>query len=132
MTRRNHPLRLCRLLGLAGLLMLPAGCASLDRSVALAEQVVTPIAVGDASDVSAYDLAEAMLRAGFTRQQILKDGPAIHNALAKSGGAQVRYGRVAAALFAVHGENLYVTSLTRGTFTQHLDQLVLVGAEDAR
>ena len=75
--------------------MLPAGCASLDRSVALAEQVVTPIAVGDASDVSAYDLAEAMLRAGFTRQQILKDGPAIHNALAKSGGAQVRYGKVA-------------------------------------
>lgn len=80
-----------------------AGCASMDRSIAIAEQVVTPVLVGQATDVSAYDLAEAMLQAGFTPDQILKDGPAIRNALATSGGAQVRYGHVAEAIFVIHG-----------------------------
>jgi hypothetical protein len=101
------------------------GCAStMDRSIALTEQTVTPITSGDQQSVSAYDLAEAMLQAGFTPEQILKDGPQIRNALATSGGAQVRYNHLAEAMFAVHGQVLYVTSRTRGTFTQPL-RLVL-------
>lgn len=97
-----------------------SGCATIDRSVALTKQVVTPITVGDAAPISAHDIAEAMLRAGFTREQILLDGPAVRNALATSGGAQLRSGKLVEALFAVHGDRLYVTSRTRGTFVQPL------------
>lgn len=126
------PLRLrhtrLRLTVAAACLLPLFGCATMDRSIAIAEQRVTPITLEDSADVSAYDLAEAMLMAGFTPDQILKDGPAIRNALATSGGAQVRYNHVAEALFAIHGQELYVTSRTRGTFTQPL-RLVIEGAK---
>jgi hypothetical protein len=97
-----------------------SGCASIDRSIALTKQSVIPITVGEVTAVSAHDLAEAMLRAGFSREQILRDGPAVRNALATSGGAQLRSGKLVEALFAVHGDRLYVTSRTRGTFVQPL------------
>ena len=97
-----------------------SGCASIDRSIALTKQSVMPITVGEVTAVSAHDLAEAMLRAGFSREQILRDGPAVRNALATSGGAQLRSGKLVEALFAVHGDRLYVTSRTRGTFVQPL------------
>ena len=111
--------------GLAAAAMISAslalsGCASIDRSVALTQQSVTPITAGDAAAISAHDLAEAMLRAGFTPEQILRDGPAVRNVLATSGGAQLRSGKLIEALFAVHGDRLYVTSRTRGTFVQPL------------
>lgn len=109
-----------RLSATAACLLPLLGCATLDRSIAIAEQVVTPITLEDPADVSAYDLAEAMLMAGFSPEQIVRDGPAVRNALATSGGAQVRYNHMAEALFAVHGQELYVTSRTRGTFTQPL------------
>jgi hypothetical protein len=101
------------------LLTLLAACAG-DRSIKLAEQTVTPVTVGQATSVEARDLAEAMLRAGFSPEQIITDGPAVRNALATSGGAQVRYGKVAEAIFAIHGDELYITSRTRGTFVMPL------------
>jgi hypothetical protein len=91
-------------------------CASMDRSVALSEAAVVPITAGEAADVPASALAEAMLRAGFTPEEIIRNGPALHNALATSGGAQVRQARVVSAVFAIHADALYVTSRTRGTF----------------
>ncbi len=96
--------------------LLLAGCITTDRSVALTEEIVTPLAVGDAAQISAADLAEAMLRAGFTREEILAEGPSVRNALATSGGARVRQGMVVAALFAVQGDQLIVTSRANGTF----------------
>ena len=104
---------------LAGALAL-SGCATIDRSIALTQQSVTPITAGEATGISAHDLAEAMLRAGFSREEILREGPAVRNALATSGGAQLREGNLVEALFAVHGDRLYVTSRTRGTFVQPL------------
>ena len=104
---------------LAGALAL-SGCASVDRSIDLTQQSVTPITTGDATGISAHDLAEAMLRAGFSREEILREGPAVRNALATSGGARLREGNLVEALFAVHGDRLYVTSRTRGTFVQPL------------
>jgi hypothetical protein len=95
---------------------LSACTTTMDQSVKLASQPVTPISVGDATTVSATELATAMLRAGFTKDEIRAQGPAVFDALATSGGAQVRQGKVVAALFAVHGTRMYVTSLTRGTF----------------
>ena len=74
------------------------------------------LAVLDAAEV----LAEAMLRAGFDREAILEHGPAIRNALATAGSAQVTEGHIVDALFAVHAQQLYVTSRTRGTFVRPL------------
>ena len=97
------------------------GCAtSGDTSIALATEPVIAVSVGEARFVPAYDLADAMLRAGFTRNEILLHGPAVHTALATSGGAQVRKGKQVSAIFAVYGDRLYVTSLARGTFTRPL------------
>jgi len=101
-------------------LVVPA-CASVDRSVALTEAAVVPITVGDATEVSAIDLSEVMLRAGFTREDILRHGATLHQALATSGGAQMRQGKIVSALFAVHSGRLYVTSRTRGTFVHPLN-----------
>jgi hypothetical protein len=114
----------------AGLALLVAlqGCASTDRSLALSVQTVTPIAVGEAADVSADVLAEALLRAGFTPQEILDHGTDVHHALATSGGVQVRQGQLVEALLAVHTGKLYVTSRTRGTFVLPLDTVAVVAA----
>ena len=97
-----------------------SACSGVDRSIDLSRQSVLPVTVGEGFPVSADDLAAAMLRAGFNREQILRDGPAIRNALGTSGGAQVRTGRIVEAMFAVHGQRLYVTSRSRGTFVQPL------------
>ena len=106
-----------------------AGCATVERNAPLVTQTVLPMASGEAADVSAEDLARAMVRAGFTRDQVLRHGPALRNALASAGSAQVRDGREVGALFAVHGGKLYVTSRSRGTFIQRLDDGEPVVAE---
>jgi hypothetical protein len=97
-----------------------AGCTTMDQSVALATQPVMAIAVGDARAVSPDDLASAMVGAGFAKDDILSYGPDVEQALASSGGAQVRQNKMVDALFAVHGDKLYVTSRTRGTFVMPL------------
>jgi hypothetical protein len=97
-------------------LLVLGGCVAADQSVMLATQAVMPITVGDASAVSADELAAAMVQAGFADKDVLLYGPDVHEALATSGGAQVRIGKVVEALFAIHGNQLYVTSRTRGTF----------------
>jgi hypothetical protein len=109
-------------LALVPLLLALSGCASIDRSVALTENIVVPITVGEAGAVPAHGLAAAMLRAGFTREEILAHGPAVRTALATSGGAQMRSGKTVEALFAIHSDKLYVTSRTRGTFTEPLGE----------
>ncbi|MCG5527336.1 MULTISPECIES: hypothetical protein [Halorhodospira] len=115
-SRRRPRLLLLALLVVLGL----SGCATTERGVAMSREAVTPITVGQATPVGADELAEAMLRAGFDRDQILDIGPAIRNALATSGGAQVRDDSSVEALFAVHSGRLYVTSRSRGNFIQEL------------
>lgn len=109
----------CRVALMVALLGM-VGCVGVDRSVDLAEARVTGIPAGDGRFVPAPVLAKAMLRAGFTSKEILRNGPDVESELAKVGGAQVRYGKVTAALFAVHDDTLYVSSSTNGTFTLQL------------
>lgn len=97
-----------------------ASCESIDPNVAMTEQAVTPITAGEAADISADDLVSAMLKAGFSREQILRDGPKVRDSLATSGGAQIREGQFVSALFSIHDGKLYVTSRVRGTFVQQL------------
>lgn len=98
-----------------------ASCSAMDHNLVRMEEQVTPIAVGDTAAVPAYVLASAMLRAGFTEDQVLRKGVAVRNALANSGGAQIRSSDYVQALFSVHGNELYVTSRTRGTFRLKID-----------
>lgn len=100
--------------------LLLGACASTDRGIALAEETVTPMTVGDSADVPADQLVSAMLRAGFSREEILTHGVAVRRALAESGGARVRSGNMVAAMMAIHGRKLYIVSRTRGTFTVDL------------
>ena len=103
----------------AGLLAL-GGCTTVDPNFARMNDTVVPVPVGEVTAVPAMALAKAMLRAGFTRQQILDHGTEVRNALATAGGAQVRQGNTVDAIFAVHAQELYVTSQTEGTFMQEL------------
>jgi hypothetical protein len=104
-----------------------AACTTVDENITRTTETVTAITVGEATEVSALDLAQAMLKAGFTREQILQHGAAVRNALAKSGGAQVRDGKMVGALFSIHSGQLYVTSRSRGTFMQPLSPHVVTG-----
>ena len=104
---------------LAGLLAL-GGCTTVDPNFARMNDMVVPVPVGEVTAVPAMALAKAMLRAGFTRQQILDHGTEVRNALATAGGAQIRQGNAVDAIFAVHAQELYVTSRTEGTFMQEL------------
>jgi hypothetical protein len=104
-----------------------AGCTTVDQSVVLATEPVIAIPVGDARTVSADDLAAAMVRAGFDRDGILRYGPEVERALATAGGAQIRQAKLVEALFAVHGDKLYVTSRIRGTFVMPLGKGTAAG-----
>jgi hypothetical protein len=113
-----------------------AGCGSMaenmNRPIELTEATVVPISVGEGEEVSADDLAEAMLRAGFTPEEIVAHGAELHHALATAGGAQLRQGKIVSALFAVDSGKLYVTSRERGTFVHPLGSVatsVVVVAE---
>ncbi|HWA19453.1 MAG TPA: hypothetical protein VG757_10700 [Devosia sp.] len=108
--------RLASLAAAAAVALTLAACGAMDHNLTRMDEQVTPITVGDAAAIPADVLAAAMLRAGFTGDQILNRGVAVRDALATSGGAQVRTGDIVLALFSVHGNELYVTSRSRGTF----------------
>jgi len=101
--------------GLAVVALLLASCAA-DSNLRRASEPVSSIAVGTPGEVSAMSLASAMLRAGFTREEVLELGPGIRRSLAESGGAQARRQGEILALFSFNEGKLYVTSASSGTF----------------
>ena len=100
--------------------LLLAGCKTVDRGIEIAETTILPVTAGDAMDVPAPILAEAMLRAGYDREYVPRHGATVHRALATSGGAQLREGKIVEAMFAIQAEQLYVISRTRGTFVMEV------------
>lgn len=114
MTRTNERRAAGWLVGLV--LLTLSACTTMDQNIVRMDEQVSPVTVGDSGEVPAAVLAAAMLRAGFSNDEILHEGTQVHDALATSGGAQVRSGDSVLALFAVHDGTLYVTSRTTGTF----------------
>jgi hypothetical protein len=115
MTLSRRLLPIAVVSGVAAILL--SACAgAISQSVLLTDQTVTPITNGTAAPGWAAALGEARQRAGFTREEILQEGPQVGDALATSGGAQVRRGKIVSALFAVQDGQLIVTSRERGTF----------------
>lgn len=92
-----------------------AACAT-DSNLQRANTSVSSVAVGDPGEVGAMPLARAMIRAGFTRDEILELGPGIRRSLARTGGAQAKRKGAIVALFSHNDGKLYVTSASSGTF----------------
>ncbi len=113
----DRPLRLTSLV-LATFLLI--GCA-MDNNLQRVNESVSPVAVGDPGEVGAMALARSMIRAGFTRNEILELGPGIRSSLARTGGAQARRKGEVVALFSHKDAKLYVTSGTSGTFVVDLN-----------
>lgn len=112
--RRSRNL-VARVAGFVVFAVLLASCTA-DSNLRRVSDPVSNLAVGTPGEVSAMTLASAMLRAGFTRDEILELGPGIRRSLAESGGAQARRQGEILALFSVTEGKLYVTSASSGTF----------------
>lgn len=95
------------------------GCAS-DSSFQKTNDKVSAITVGDPGEVSATSLVKAMIRSGFSRDEILELGPGIRRSLSQSGGAQARRNGEIVALFSHKNGKLYVTSGASGTFVTEM------------
>lgn len=98
-----------------GLILILGACAG-DPNLQRLNEPVTSISVGEPGDVSAMSLAEAMLRVGFSNDEVLELGPGIRRALTRSGGAQASREGEIVALFSLREGKLYVTGTESGTF----------------
>ena len=74
----------------------------------------------DVANLSPDDIINVMEQVGFSDEQILGLGPALHEALFTSGAAAVMYGREAEVVYAVSGEHLFIQSRTEGTFMYNI------------
>jgi hypothetical protein len=92
-----------------------AACGAMDSNVARFEEPVTAVQTDATADVPAIVLARALAEAGLSADQILEYGPAVRNALARSGGAQISEGATVLALVSVLDGRLYVVSGETGT-----------------
>lgn len=104
-----------RMLGVLTVLLAVSACSG-DPNMRRVSDPVTSISVGEPGEVSASSLARAMVRAGFTRDEILELGPGIRRSLATNGGAQARREGRVLALFSYMQGRLYVTGANTGTF----------------
>jgi len=66
--------------------------------------------------LSADDIIQVMRRAGFSDQQILALGTQLRNAILYSGAAQAKLRDKVEAVFAVHGDYVFITTRLRGSF----------------
>jgi hypothetical protein len=91
------------------------GCMS-SRSI----QVI-PTGSRGTLDLSADDIVEIMSAAGFSDTQIVEYGKQVHDGLAKSGAVQIKVGRKVEAIFAVNGNDIYISTRLRGYFIYNIN-----------
>lgn len=96
-------------------LIVVSACTTTDVNVARFERAVSPIQTDETADVPALVLARAMAETGFSREDILEYGPAIRNAIARSGGAQITNGSNTLAMVSVMDGRLFIVSNENGT-----------------
>jgi hypothetical protein len=77
---------------------------------------VVPFSNRNVLALSSDDIVRVMRKAGFTDPQILEHGTALHDALAKSGAAQIKIGKKLEAVFAINGDAVYISTRLRGNF----------------
>jgi hypothetical protein len=64
--------------------------------------------------LSSDDIVRVMRRAGFSDNQILQHGEDLHIALAQYGAAQIKISKKLVAVFAINGDDIYISSRVTG------------------
>ena len=64
--------------------------------------------------LSSDNIVRVMRRAGFTDNQILQHGEDLHLALSQYGAAQIKIQRKLMAVFAINGDEVYISSAVTG------------------
>ena len=82
---------------------------------------VIPLGSRGVLDLSADDVVEIMQAAGFSDAQIIDYGTEVHDALAQSGAVQIKMGRKVEAIFAVNGNDIYISTRLRGYFIYNIN-----------
>jgi hypothetical protein len=112
-SRVHHAITALSLLVLA---LTIVGCMSSTRGI----QVI-PTGSRSTLDVSADDVVEIMRAAGFSDAQIIEHGTAVHDGLAQAGAVQIKMGRKVEAIFAVNGDDIYISTRLRGYFIYNIN-----------
>lgn len=82
---------------------------------------VIPMGSRGVLDLSADDIVEIMQAAGFSDAQIIDYGTEVHDGLAQSGAVQIKMGRKVEAIFAVNGNDIYISTRLRGYFIYNIN-----------
>ena len=77
---------------------------------------VVPLGHQEVLTLSSDDIVRVMRRAGFSDNQILEYGTDLHDALARSGAAQIKINKTLQAVFAINGDSVYISTRLRGNF----------------
>lgn len=77
---------------------------------------VVPQSNQDVANLNSDDIVKIMRWSGFSDEQILELGTDVRNGLLFSGAVHIKRKDKVEAIFAVHGNYLYITSRIRGSF----------------
>jgi len=81
---------------------------------------VIPLGSRGVLDLGADDVVEIMRASGFSDTQIVEYGTQVHDGLAQSGAVQIKIGRKVEAIFAVNGDDIYISTHLRGYFIYNI------------
>ena len=77
---------------------------------------IIPLNHQEVLTLSSDDIVRVMRRAGFSDNQILEYGTDLHDALSRSGAAQIKINKRLQAVFAINGDSVYISTRLRGNF----------------
>ncbi len=77
---------------------------------------VIPLNHQEVLNLSSDDIVRVLRRAGFSDNQILEYGTDLHDALSRSGAAQIKMSKKLQAVFAINGDSVYISTRLRGNF----------------
>jgi hypothetical protein len=81
---------------------------------------VVPVSANNVLILSADDIIQIMQRSGFTDDQIVDLGPDVQRNLATYGGAQITIRGRMEVIFAIDGNDIFISTLTRGSFVYNI------------
>jgi len=77
---------------------------------------VIPLNHQEVLTLSSDEIVRVMRQAGFSDNQILEYGTNLHDALSRSGAAQIKMSKKLQAVFAINGDSVYISTRLRGNF----------------
>jgi threonine dehydratase len=77
---------------------------------------VVPVSNRNVISLSSDDVVRVMRRAGFSDEQILELGTAVHSGMLTSGAVQIKLNNKVEVVFAANGDDVYIGTRLRGNF----------------